>query len=105
MLDSMELELGEVENQGAWVLRTRLGSSERAVHTLTPEAFRRVGKISVQAEFCLCARERIGACYCVCNVSVGMFEARGLWIYLSILPYSLMICSLPEPEDGLAAHE
>lgn len=72
MLDPLELELGEVENQGAWVLGTKLGSSERAVHThsVTPEAFRRVGKISVQAEFCLCARERIGACYFVCNMFV-----------------------------------
>lgn len=48
-------------------------------HSVTTEAFRRVGKISVQAEFCLCARERIGACYCVCNVSgVGTC----LWVCL-----------------------
>lgn len=66
MFDPLELELGEVENQGAWVLGTKLGSSERAcTFCVTPEAFRRVGKISVQAEFCLCARENWCLLLCV----------------------------------------
>lgn len=43
-----------------------------------------------------------GMCVVWAHVSVGVFEARGLWMPCLSLPYSLVICSLTEPEDGLA---